>query len=217
MRLRSVFILSGILLVFISISGGCATTPKIKDPPTPESGLLVGRIKLTCTDFPGSWGVNGDHTGGIEIYFRNVSTKEIISVKSSGEDGFFYILHPPEGGLILYDMKFVKKSARQTTTLPYRFEEVIGLGIKPSSVNNVGDIHWSNHAETRESKEYSQKGSHATLHAESSHEFRFNYKEVENWFKKTFPDSAWNDKNWVSVAPLSWDSDNQQWVPLETQ
>jgi hypothetical protein len=215
MKSRPVVFFTGVLIVMSTIMVGCTTTPKITDPPTPASGIIIGRITLTCKDFPGSWGVNGDHTRGIEISLRNLSTKEIVSVKSSGDDGFFYLITPSDESLMFWELRFVKKAARQTVTLPYRFEEIIGVGVRSSRVNNVGDIHWIERAETGESKEYSRKGLHTTLSAHSSYEFKLNFNEVANWFKAIFPDTAWNNKEWVSVAPLRWDEDTQAWIPLD--
>jgi hypothetical protein len=199
------------------IGSGCATTPEVKDPADPSSGLLIGRITLTCQDFPGSWGVNGVHTGGIEIYLRDISTKEITSVKSRGRDGLFYIVDPADEGYIITEFKLVKKSSRQTTTLPYRFEEVIGFGITPGSVNNLGDLYWYEQAETKESKDYSKKGSSATVHATSAYQCGFNFKEFENWYKTQFPDSQWNDRTWVSTSPYRWDNEKQEWVRMEPE
>jgi hypothetical protein len=181
-------ILIGMLLIV-----GCASTGKIKEPASTDSTLLFGRITLICKGFPGDMHLNGEHTFGIKVHLMDASTKEMFYVRSHGVDGLFHIVDPDGGHYFILGYEIEKKvSPTLRVTMGYRAEDNPYIVIKKNSVNNLGDIRWTETYDTR------SKGEH-TFNTKGSHDLLRNYAEVENWFKETHPDSAWNRKNWVSM------------------
>jgi hypothetical protein len=193
-------ILASIVIGLLLISG-CSTTPKIKDPVNPESTLLIGRITLICTGFPHDLPLNGIHTDGITVYLFDATTDETLSMRSHGADGLFYMTEDISYDRVLYIVDFVIKtgSTRQTITMPYRLEDIPYIVLEANAVNNLGDIKWYEQYTAKGSKEYDDRGLQSTFHVAAYHEFKRNYNEVESWYKKTYPESEWNRKNWVNL------------------
>jgi hypothetical protein len=171
--------------------GGCATTgPKptspapFTEPANSDSTLLIGRITLTCENFPANWHVEGEHKRGIVMDLKNVNTNEIIKIKSKGSDGLFYLLDTP-GYYEIVKFEYGIKSGRYWSTLTITGQYLIN--IEKGIVNNLGDIHctWT-YVET-------MKRGHAKV------QFNENYDEVKEWFQMTYPESSWNNVNWSEV------------------
>ena len=189
-----------VIFIGLIIISGCATTSKISEPTTADSTLLIGRIKLTCSNFPNYWHCNGEHTNGIVIDLRNVSTGEILTTKSKGADGMFYFNNPDVGEYEIIGYTIETKGGNMRATLRYLYDKGNRFKIKPNAVNNFSDISWSIVFETVTEKEYSQKGATSITGTGSNDCYHIgNYAEVNEWFKTTYPDSNWNNQNWLDV------------------
>jgi hypothetical protein len=187
----------------IMIISGCATTSRITEPANAESTLLVGRIMLTCTDFPKQWHINGEHASGIEVDLRNVSLNKVITAKARGYDGMFHIINPDFGEYKIERFAIETGGSRYRVNLQYVPHENTFITVERNAVNNLGDIEWYETCETEESKEYTSTGTQTTLITTESHNYRRNYAELKSWFVKTYPESGWNNMNWNSLDYVS--------------
>ena len=96
------------------ILGGCATTSKISEPTHENSVLLVGRVRATCEEFEQMWNMNGVHTDKIEIDLRNLSTKDMIAIRSKGADGVFYVPDAEYGVYTIERFSYTSGGSRTT-------------------------------------------------------------------------------------------------------
>ncbi len=199
MKTRTLISILTFILFVVIVIGGCATTSIITEPTNAESTLLVGRIILTCTDFPRNWHVNGEHSTGITVAIRNMSTNKIISARSRGYDGMFYIINPDVGKYKIEQFTSETGGDLYRVTLMYAPPENTFFIVKKNTVNNLGDIEWYEKAEIEASKEHLGTKSQTRLFTTESHNFKRNYAELKSWFAETYPDSAWNDMNWNSL------------------
>lgn len=195
------------MLIGFMIIGGCATTGLITEPTNVDSALLLGRIKLTCTEFPASWHMNGDHTNGIVVALRNLSTNKTVTVRSRGADGLFSVIDPDAGDYIIegFTIKVSSKTASKMyrITLGHETNDNIYFKIQRNAVNNLGDIRWLANYETKGLSDTTGKVTTTTYLVNTSHNYECNYSELNVWFGKTYPDSAWTGKNWIGVEYIS--------------
>jgi len=125
---------------------------------------------------------------------RNVDTDEIITVKSRGSEGLFF-LFDISGTYRIGELKYEIKGGRSWTTLYYTANIPLTIKIEEGAVNNIGDIHWTESFETITEKDGS------TTYGDSKQDCRClrNHDEVKEWFRMTYPDSDWNTKKWSNV------------------
>ena len=183
------------ILVGFLLIGGCATTARITEPTSPGSTLLIGRIKVICTGFPSKWHANGDHTNGVMVKLRDVSN-EIISIRAHGADGLLYLVDPDIDRYTIVLLHVQVGTSRTLLDLYYRTSDPIY--IKGNSVNNLGDILWRCDYVSKKAAEYTKSGTHTEIKINNSLVYKDNYDEVKAWFEETYPESAWNNKNWVN-------------------
>ena len=176
---------------------GCATTAKMAEPTGAGSTLLIGRIKATLTNFPAKWHINGDHTDGIMVKIKSDVTNETRFLRVKGDDGLFYFTDPGVGTCTIVGFQFQKRVLKTKIELVYGMNDPIN--IRGNAVNNVGDISWRCKYVTSVSTEFSRKGSYTSAAIDESHMYKENYAEVKSWFEKTYPASAWNNRNWVNA------------------
>jgi len=199
MKTKILISITILILISFLLIGGCATTSRITEPTSPDSALLIGRIKLTCTEFPKTWNINGDHPNGVVVYLANVSTKEIIKVRSRGSDGLFYLIDLDVDKYVIVAFSFQSGGSRHTVNLGFETKDVRYFEIKRNFVNNLGDIKWRSKYETKVGTEWSKAGSTTTFSVKDSYNYLGNYDEVKSWFEETYPESDWNNKNWINA------------------
>jgi len=185
------------VVIGVLIIGGCATTGKISGPTGTDSTLLIGRVSLACSEFPQTWGCNGNHTNGIVIDLRHVQTKEITSIRSKGADGLFFLHDPEEGVYEFIKLSFKKGGSNYTTNLYYVPDRRTYFPVVRNAVNNMGDIHWQSVYQAKIEETQSRKGSSILGSVEDSCRYENNFDELEAWFSAEYPESEWNRRNWV--------------------
>ena len=203
MKTRIAVSLPVLSVIVLLIIGGCATTAKITEPATEGSTLLVGRIEVTCEDFAQMWNMNGKHTNNITIDLRNLLTSELISVRSRGADGIFFIDDPEYGIYTIEKFSYSAGGSRTTFHLGHLLNDGVIFAIEKNAVNNLGDIEWYAKCMEKESREYSRSASHYTYEVHTAHRYRQNFTELRSWFESTYPQSGWNDENWINVEYVS--------------
>ena len=179
---------------------GCATTSKIKEPTSPDSTLLVGRIRLDVTGFAGGFQVlNGWYTEQIEVYLVNALTEELITVKSHGSKGLFYITDLEPGVYLIAGFeKFINEQYRGIplpVTLGYPILDHPHFYVTDGCVNNLSDIEWR--------ARFVEGQTWIDSKADSWHLFINNYQIVEEWLGSTYPESEWNNMIWIDVEILT--------------
>jgi hypothetical protein len=195
MKIGRVALSLSLLCAAIGVAGGCASTGGIKEPKTAQSTLLIGRVTVTCREFPRDWKVNGEHTAGITVYLVDGSTKEVIKLRCSDKHGLFCLVDPGADQYLLLGFELQKKTGRMTFNGSYTVENTY-FAVVPNAVNNLGDLEW---VETYQGKKKRGGGS-AWYESTGAHRFALNYAEMETWFRTTFPESAWNSRTWSGVA-----------------
>ncbi|UCB46769.1 MAG: hypothetical protein JSV25_04940 [Spirochaetota bacterium] len=202
MKTNILFLISITLLISLLLIAGCATTSLIEEPTNHESTLLLGRIKLTGENFPISWNMNREITSGLAVYLVDISTKEVITIRSFGKDGLFHLIDPDAGQYAIKGFELLKKSTGMRISLSYPRGPIqpIYISIKKNCVNNLGDIRWNEVYATQVSKEVKTNRTEVIFSVIGMHTFKHNHDEVENWFRETYPESVWNQKEWVDVT-----------------
>ncbi|MFW6181410.1 MAG: hypothetical protein ACOC8N_06645 [Spirochaetota bacterium] len=195
MKITRVVLSLSLLCAGIVFAGGCASTGGIKEPATSQSTLLIGRVTVTCREFPRDWKVNGEHTSGITVYLVDGSTRELIKLRCSGRYGLFCLVDPKAAQYVLLGFELEKKTGRMTFKGSYTVEKTY-FDVTPGAVNNLGDLEWVNTYQGRKER----GGGSAWYESTGVHRFALNYPELETWFRSTYPESAWNSRTWSEVA-----------------
>jgi hypothetical protein len=177
---------------------GCATTSKIKEPVSVDSTLIVGRITVTCNNFPDNWHINGEHKSGIIVHLQNFKTDETTSVRSKGPDGLLCIYDIYDSYKIT-SFTFENMAGGWVSTINYNSSYPKVIKIKKGSVNNLGDIYWVETFGPKTEKVYTKTKRYQTGTSTQELIFKDNYDEVKDWFQNTYPDSNWNNKNWTNL------------------
>jgi len=202
MKTRTIVLIPTLLICILFMSN-CATTSqpakpgrlaRISEPSNSNSTLLIGRITLTCENFPKSWHVEGEYKKGISIDLQDQKTGDIFTLKSRGSQGLFYVLDR-SGNFEIKQLTFVMGGGRSRTTLYYRSRYPLIINIEKGKVNNMGDMLW-----TETFEEITERETHkATGKTHSELRFIKNYSEVKNWFGESYPDSGWNKGSWINL------------------
>ena len=171
-----------VLIVLFSLFS-CSST--MKEGSTLEKPtLLVGSAVFEATGYKvyGNSSINGEHLSGMEIVIVNEETDKEITCKANNSGFFFRTL---EKGARYYvkELYFIDKGndgsyISLTTALSSKFM-IVQEG--DNNVINLGKIEWfSDH-----DKAYSET------------KWASGYSDVENYFKKHYPESPWNKAEWI--------------------
>lgn len=170
------------LLILLS---GCATTTFVNE--SRGSGkelktLVIGQIEVNLSKIgPGYMALEGTHRANIEITIENIATGEESTRLSKGQDGYFYMINPDHLRYKIVRIKVLEKRGNRKMwyTIPLRKSFTISM----NKVNNLGFI------------------TYMSVHRENEYAFHQDFEghNMRGWFKETFPESKWNDKEWVDV------------------
>jgi hypothetical protein len=145
--------------------------------------------------------MNGEHTNKIEIDLRNLSTNEITSVISRGVDGVFYVDDPKYG---VYSVERFSYTSHGPGGATFNLYHILNDGVifsikEQNAVYNLGDLEWYAKCVKRESKEYSRAVVEHLYEVQTKHYYQKNFTDLKAWFEISFPDSSWNNRNWINV------------------
>jgi len=154
---------------------GCATIPK---PESEDDNLLIGIMKYTGQGYTNNYSaLNGTHTSGIEVTFKNVDSNEEYKIRTQ-KNGLYYTSELPEGTYQLVsfylninrDGSSVQVSTTQVDT--YLFTITSGV------INNLGTVNFDG---------IFREGIYT--------KFPGLYNDVENEFRTQFPKTEWLNRS----------------------
>ena len=181
---------AAVMAACILIAAGCATTNFREEPVGGMGTLVIGQVHVEITDWP-SQEMNGVHKRNIQVFLYDIGEKEQIQVLSR-EDGAFYIVFPNTKKQIFLQGFVVKGMTRKgTSTVTVKYGKRVIL--YPGKVNNVGCIVCKIHTASISKKRTTRTEYDIIQNVE------VDYEDIRQWFQLTFPDSAWNDKEWERV------------------
>ena len=185
------------ILVGFLIICGCATTARITKPTSPDSTMLMGRIRVICAGFSNQWFANGEHTNGVEVVLKDISSNKTLTIIARGADGLFHLVDPGSHRYTIIEFNLQTGDPQTTFKLTHTTSD--SFQIDENSVNNLGDIVWRCEYVSDISTEYGKSGSYTKVSVNSWLEYKGNYDEVKSWFEETYPKSVWNNKKWENA------------------
>jgi hypothetical protein len=179
------------MAIVILVAAGCATTTFREEPKPPDRGtLLIGQVQVEIKDWP-SREMNGIHRRNVQVYLYDTGKKKQNQITSHG-DGAFYLVFTNVKKEIYIQGFIVKGSDRGgTSTISVEYGKRVIL--YPGKVNNMGRILCT--VQTTGIRKMSTK----TTSYDTVQDVKVDYEDIRQWFQLTFPDSAWNDKEWERV------------------
>jgi len=174
-----------VIVVFVLVAVGCATTTFREEPKPPDRGtLLIGQVQVESKSKSNKWRSYVTKRN-INVYLYDINEFEEYQVLTHG-DGVFYIVLPNERKEILIQ-GFKVGIPHSYTDIKY----IRCVTLHPGKVNNVG--HFTCTVEigsiVKEKANW--------IHREVTQDVKVDYEGVRKWFQSTFPDSAWNNREWV--------------------
>jgi len=175
----------------LAIVTGCATTSFREEPKAPDRGtLLIGQVQVEIKDWPRKE-MNGVHRRNVQVYLYDNNEKKRYQITSHG-DGVFYVVFPDEKKQI-FILGFVVKgnTLGGTNTINVDYRKWVDL--YAGKVNNVGRI-----TATVQTEGIAKQRTSNIVY-DISQDVKVDYENIRQWFQKTFPESAWNNKEWVDI------------------
>lgn len=178
------------LIVFLT---SCATTKFIAEPePTDMGTLFIGQIEVHISGWPGQSAMNGVHRRDIYVYLYDyVEHKEIKM--TSREEGTFYLICDNSPKMIDISGFMVRRTRFDTGILNLEYGKKVLL--EAGKVNNVGRIIYVVEAMGQ------SPGMGDTINIQADVRYKVKFEDIKPWFRKTFPESEWNNKEWVNLPP----------------
>jgi hypothetical protein len=194
---RSLLLAAAGLLLFFS----CTPIPTFTREPAGEAEtLVIGQVLFDCQlTKTGSIPI-GKYSYNVELQFEDASTGNIMDIKSVDPQGFFYFHNPGFSQVYLVGLyyeqyyaqpdihkppsgKLFDKETSKLATAGMTLDRKKRYAIQPHKVNNLGLLLWEGDMRSR------------------SHHLAFNrnYSETRENFKKRYPQSRWNNQQWVEV------------------
>ncbi|MCP4399406.1 MAG: hypothetical protein GY801_19165 [bacterium] len=177
----------------------CTPVPTFtREPQSEDDWLVIGQIELYChLTRTGSLPI-GHYSYGVKLEFVDMESRRVIRVTTVDPKGFFYFYNPGSSQFYLKKISYfqshvqpelhpqVNTSTSTTTdgvTASITPRKKIVYRIEKHHVNNLGYIEWR-----------------ADMHW-GEHEMNYNqaYAETQQEFAKKYPESLWNQREWVNV------------------
>ena len=175
-----------LMAAVILIAAGCATTTFRQEPRNDMGTLMIGQVQIEVKDWPDAW-LNGVHQSDILVYLVELGEMKEIRINSH-KDGAFYLVLPNKKTKILLQ-GFEIKEPLGRIWVPYNRGMILSAG----KVNNVGRFMCTVQIEEAVKKRTKYTEYNATK------EVNVHYLDVWRWFQRSFPESAWNDREWESL------------------
>lgn len=168
-----IIILSGLLT-------GCTSTLTKVEPTKPEETLIIGRAEFNCSNSPRGHLSAGIYRTYLTLQFQNIETEENYTIYTEGENGFF-IINNPSVNVIKLKKITAKDFSGASAFLAPNDQNIYTL--RKGKVNNLGLLACT--ADLVDS-EYDQT-------------FNAGYEDTMKLFSERFPDSEWNNREWVNI------------------
>lgn len=179
-----------LLIVFLT---SCASTKFIVEPETPSMGtLLIGQIEVNVSGWPRPTAMNGVHKRDIEVHLYDYTRHKEITMTSKEEGTFYYVTdnNTKEINITGFEVNRVRGGGGDKSIVNLDYGKQIPL--HKGKVNNVGHIIYT----------IEVTGQSPGMANRTKIEANVWYKvsgDIRQWFKKTFPESEWNNKEWVYI------------------
>jgi hypothetical protein len=167
-------------LVIIVFLLSCATTKFYAEPDEASSTILVGQISLLTSEIPYGYEAKDTYTKGIEIHLENMSTGEIKKLYSRG-DGYFFMINPEAKSYYLKKLYLHVYETNYRWKFSCTFGHNVKIYIEDGKVNNLGFVRW-----------------HVNYKSQQQDVVNYDYDARKAMFKEKFPESEWNNKEWVN-------------------
>lgn len=169
------------VLLMALLFAGCE---KVPEPEGPGDSLLIGAITLEARGYKetSNMRIDGEHSRNITLTFANVMTGEEYELKTR-EGGLFWTDKIPAGNYYIKRYAFRLETSGHIYTLHGTLSGRVTLPVRPGRVTNLGAILWYSDTEN-EVYQFRQAKTPEQLRDE---------------LQKLFPESAWFQREWISV------------------
>jgi len=191
--MKKIFLLI-LFIPLIVLLTSCATTKFIAEPKTPDMGtLLIGQIEVHVSDWPEPSAMNGVHRRNIQVHLYDSAERKEIKMTSRGE-GTFYLVSENRTKMIDISgfMVRTKIEGGPVSTLNLEYGKKVLL--QDGKVNNVGRIIFI----VEVIGQGPGRGNVGT-YIQTSESYKVKFEDIKPWFRETFPESEWNNKEWVNA------------------
>lgn len=168
----------------------------------------MAHVKLIAYGFDGPYGHNGDIITGLDgeyknsliVYLLNLEQNKVAQVTArtlKRDFGLVSFDRLPAGKYQLISVNYKKEVQAGNYIYTYNLGDRSNLvfNVEEGKVSNLGEIVIHYYKE----KEMSRFHGKSTVNSNAEYEVNKNYLNVENWFKEKYPESLWNEFDWVNV------------------
>lgn len=197
MKLRLIFV-----TITLFILSSCLTTTTFrKEPLNNQDTLVIGRVLFHNTDTRPGKVPMGKYYYGVDLVFKDLNNRRHKYISTVDSKGFFYFYNPNFTHFELKEIKYktslvqgdyhnkernkqIKKKIKMAkASFKVSRSSNIWYEIEPNMVNNLGFIYWEGDTDS------------------NRHNIEFNrdYDETKAEFIKRYPESLWNNAEWLDV------------------
>jgi hypothetical protein len=188
---KILFIVFTVLPLFFLI--GCATTTFRVEPRAPDMDtLLIGQIEVHVSGWP-STEMNRVHKSNIQAYLYDYAEDKWTQVTTRDEGTFYLVTSHASNKFWIGGFLVGGKTRGGTSKISLDYGKAVV--VQGGQVNNLGRI-----VSTVKVIGRKQVGTGTKIDISTNYIVR--YGEIQPWFKETFPDSEWNDKQWFDSPHL---------------
>lgn len=178
---------AAVIAVIVLVAVGCATMSLRAKPKPPDEGtLLIGQVQIEFKSKSNKWRSHVADSG-LTVFLYDIVEVEEYKL-TTYDDGVFYIVFPNERKEIFIH-GFRRGIESSHTDIKYSKR----VTLYPGKANNVG--HFTCTAEIGDIVK--RRGNY--IEREVTQDVKVDYEGVRKWLQSTFPDSAWNYREWVRV------------------
>ena len=176
----------------------CVPSGQFKREPKSEAEtLVIGRVLLYNQRYKAGSVPIGKFRYGVQLEFEDADTGKKITTKAIDSKGFFYLHNPSASKIRLmrfsyhsavsqveyHPKKGAKKKQDKGATIAMKPNVKRLYELEAGKVNNLGYFEWTANMQNR------------------THNIKLDreYNETREAFTKRYPESIWNEKEWVTV------------------
>jgi hypothetical protein len=186
MKIMSKRIVGGVAgFLACCLLAGCVMPGPRNETSESYKTLVIGRAEFNFENGRAGRMGEGTYRDGIRLQFRHLPSRKILRVATEGPRGFFTIVNPPAGALVLMRMSAADERENSATMIP---EDENAFRIHEGAVHNVGKLTCDVDLKTSEFRKY----------------FNAGYENTEAMFRERHPDSPWMTREWVRVKGMTY-------------